>query len=640
MADSDVGARGSSSVTYTGGSGLGAAAVQALIDGDDDVVDGRTFRAALRRTRNLAAAASVVIAASNAAGEIPGAPSLPASLPGSKLTVTVAGGADAKHSFALSALLAEPPASPGDQLSASSAIAFGDGGDRLYVARRANGELLFGADNIGDYAVTIDVEEIDLRPQALATNDDAWPASKLPLASGSASGIIDSDTYDRIQSSLDGAHLSSTPKLNEAQLEDADDFYLEDESVSSGSKLRKIQTSELDRRWGRTAIDARIAAYGRAFTAGDEAKLDAIEAGATADQTAAEIRDALAGLNGADRLDASAIKDLPQESGLDEAAVDARVKALVEDWAEVGGGRVPAARLPRALQDLAGAIDEPLWAGHLTLSGISDMPQAARPAAIPGDLDWGRTEFEVSPARANAWIVFRILKTEKADLSVWRLRVTETDTPDAVVAGADWIFLADAPGQDRWAYYIHQFAILGEGAEVRIEKYTPLEFDERKVLIPGVAKRTVTAHWDMVNGVDDQDHEAAVGVTRSLSIPAGDYAATAAIFGEIEVGPGSVAQYSIDQTLVDRRFDRQHLRDQAAYDGQPGNAGNGLLVSSFAVYRLNAGAREGKAFTFEVRAGMIAGEEAMWWRSESDHLAGIAVAGTLRFDLHVDVTRF
>ena len=52
-----------------------------------------------------------------------------------------------------------------------------------------------------------------------------------------------------------------------------------------------------------------------AFTDADESKLDGIEANATADQTGAEIVTALQGLSGNDRLDASAVKNLPTGGG-------------------------------------------------------------------------------------------------------------------------------------------------------------------------------------------------------------------------------------------------------------------------------------------------------------------------------------
>ena len=56
-------------------------------------------------------------------------------------------------------------------------------------------------------------------------------------------------------------------------------------------------------------------ASGSSFTSADETKLDGIEAGATADQTAAEIVSALEALSGEARLDAGAIKNLPTGGG-------------------------------------------------------------------------------------------------------------------------------------------------------------------------------------------------------------------------------------------------------------------------------------------------------------------------------------
>ena len=62
------------------------------------------------------------------------------------------------------------------------------------------------------------------------------------------------------------------------------------------------------------------------FTAADESKLDGIEANATADQTGAEIKGALEGLTGANRLAATAIKDLPSGGG--EAITGALPQAI------------------------------------------------------------------------------------------------------------------------------------------------------------------------------------------------------------------------------------------------------------------------------------------------------------------------
>lgn len=59
-------------------------------------------------------------------------------------------------------------------------------------------------------------------------------------------------------------------------------------------------------------VDARVTSLRPvAYSQTEKTKLAGIEASATADQTAAEIRDALAGLSGASRLGYSAIKDAP-----------------------------------------------------------------------------------------------------------------------------------------------------------------------------------------------------------------------------------------------------------------------------------------------------------------------------------------
>ena len=75
-----------------------------------------------------------------------------------------------------------------------------------------------------------------------------------------------------------------------------------------------------------TIADARALAR---YTAQEKTKLAGVETAATADQTAAEIKDSLETLSGSARLSATAIKDLPTQgtSGLTEGQVDARVVA-------------------------------------------------------------------------------------------------------------------------------------------------------------------------------------------------------------------------------------------------------------------------------------------------------------------------
>ena len=76
------------------------------------------------------------------------------------------------------------------------------------------------------------------------------PASRLPQASGSASGIINAAEYAKINSAIDGADLHNTPALFNSSLQSEDAVLLDDASVTSGSELKEISIAELDKRWG------------------------------------------------------------------------------------------------------------------------------------------------------------------------------------------------------------------------------------------------------------------------------------------------------------------------------------------------------------------------------------------------------
>ena len=85
-----------------------------------------------------------------------------------------------------------------------------------------------------------------------------------------------------------------------------------------------ITTVETDATITGTGVSGDPLIVANPFTDGDETKLDAIENNATADQTSAEIRDGLASLTGADRIPATAIKDLPS-GGLATVASNATI---------------------------------------------------------------------------------------------------------------------------------------------------------------------------------------------------------------------------------------------------------------------------------------------------------------------------
>ena len=82
------------------------------------------------------------------------------------------------------------------------------------------------------------------------------PSARLPQASGSQAGIINSAEYAKISTAIDGATLHNTPAISNSVLESGDAILLDDASVTVGSQLREITISELDKRWGTTTSDS------------------------------------------------------------------------------------------------------------------------------------------------------------------------------------------------------------------------------------------------------------------------------------------------------------------------------------------------------------------------------------------------
>lgn len=92
-----------------------------------------------------------------------------------------------------------------------------------------------------------------------------------------------------------------------------------DRVAADNALTARLDREEAARESGDLALGNRIDAV-RQYPSEDKSKLATIEQDATRDQSPEEIRDALDGLTGDDRLDARAIKNLPERGATDETA--------------------------------------------------------------------------------------------------------------------------------------------------------------------------------------------------------------------------------------------------------------------------------------------------------------------------------
>ena len=144
---------------------------------------------------------------------------------------------------------------------------------------------------------------------------------------------------------------------------DAEDIRDELMSLQGGDRLDASAVKNLPSGGAgldQSAVDARIMTLRpRIFTASDETKLDGIEENATADQTPTEIRDAIQGLSGANRLSYNNLKDQPTiPTPRTNAEIDGRIISTARTgntsrWAKL---KLPADTIYTATQRFTTAL--------------------------------------------------------------------------------------------------------------------------------------------------------------------------------------------------------------------------------------------------------------------------------------------
>ena len=201
-------------------------------------------------------------------------------------------------------------------------------------------------------------------------------------------------------------------------------------------------------------------------------------------RTAAQTRDLLETLAGSARLPATAIRDLPSGgSGLTQTQVDARVKAGVYDWGETGDtDRIPEAKLPRKVDDLADAFDEGGWTDEpadaansvYVASTFSTTQRPANPANFVGFSN----SFS-GPRETNVYAVIR--KPTAVALSELRLAIGTADISyddQQIFPSSGWTSLGVVGGYE---YFTSQLIADVPVTTVRVQKYRPWTVDGQKI---------------------------------------------------------------------------------------------------------------------------------------------------------------
>ena len=199
---------------------------------------------------------------------------------------------------------------------------------------------------------------------AVATSDigdDQITAAKIATnavtADGLADGAVDAFAIENgavTESKLAASAVTTSKMATEATQR------LVPSGGTTGQVLKKTGNNDYAFGWGtdnagtgggggldQDAVDARIAAYGRSFTAAEKTKLAGIETGATADQDGNDIRNLLENLTGANKLPGTALEDgsIETEQLADDAVTQAKIGPGAVGTTELAANAVTTAQI-------------------------------------------------------------------------------------------------------------------------------------------------------------------------------------------------------------------------------------------------------------------------------------------------------
>ena len=158
------------------------------------------------------------VAISRAAYRPAGNPSWPVDNSDQEIKVSVnpsPSGITATATFDLTTILALQSILPSTQMGGTNAVSFApsDGSNKFYLGR-SDKEILFSADNIGSYYVSLTDTEIDIEPWARISNSDPLPSSKLvnaPRAAGLSRTDVNNIVDGRVADWAEEGSAASIP---------------------------------------------------------------------------------------------------------------------------------------------------------------------------------------------------------------------------------------------------------------------------------------------------------------------------------------------------------------------------------------------------------------------------------------------
>ena len=146
------------------------ARIRAQVPVQPVIVGFTEFEHALRHEAALCQSCSVNVSISDAAYRLPGAPKVPSAEDNRQLVVTVtptSTGVASSRRFNLAALLLKPAVGQTTQLTSSNSVEFTLAGVLYFIARETgDNQLLFSADTIDTYAVTVIDSRVDVQAAA------------------------------------------------------------------------------------------------------------------------------------------------------------------------------------------------------------------------------------------------------------------------------------------------------------------------------------------------------------------------------------------------------------------------------------------------------------------------------------------